>query len=128
MHARHPLLAFFAGLAPVLAAMVLWRPEAQPLPAEVEVRLHDAPRWVALVGGAEPASTQVSLAQDAELIRRSLGDEGTLLFGGGTGTLVQVRDEDATPRADLRARLADLFDPRDRAVRYVPGPEVDGPA
>ena len=173
MQARHPLIAFFAGAVPVLAGMIALRPtEPVRFDPPTVLRMPEAPRWIALVGGAEPASTQISLAQDAELVREVLGEDGALFFGGGSGTFVQVRD-DSHPSAgssadarhqsagsaadarhqsagsaadarhqsagsaadarhpsatSLRLRLADLFDPRDRAVRYVPGPRADGPA
>lgn len=139
VQARHPLLAFFAGAVPVLAGMIALRP-TDPVRFDPPSVLHmpEEPRWIAFVGGAEPASTQVSLAQDAELVRTILGDGGALFFGGGSGTFVQVRDggyqsagaaaDDRHPASSLRQRLADLFDPRDRAVRYVPGPRADGPA
>ncbi|MBX3248156.1 MAG: hypothetical protein KF901_13335, partial [Myxococcales bacterium] len=131
MRASHPLLAFFLGAAPIFAVLALSpRPAPRGLGAvdleEVRLALPDSPRWVAMVGGSEPSSTQVSLAQDAAALRRALGEGGALLFGGGSRGLVQVRDEDADP--SLRARLAEIFDPRDRQVRYVMGPEADGPA
>jgi hypothetical protein len=131
VQARHPLLAFFAGAVPVLVGMIALRPtEPVRFDPPTVLRMPEEPRWIALVGGAEPASTQVSLAQDAELVRAILGEDGALFFGGGSGTFVQVRsaaDEQERPPT-LRQRLADLFDPRDRAVRYVPGPRADGPA
>lgn len=121
-------MAFFAGAAPVIAVLVLAPAEAPPSSPPSELHLPDGPlRWVALVGGAEPASTQMSLAQDAELLRESLGAGGALLFAGGTGSFVQVRAASTEPPS-LRARLAELFDPRDREVRYVPGPRAEGPA
>lgn len=131
VQARHPLLAFFAGAVPVLVGMIALRP-TEPVrfdPPSV-LRMPESPRWIALVGGAEPASTQVSLAQDAELVRAILGEDGALFFGGGSGTFVQVRStaDERGGAPTLRQRLADLFDPRDRAVRYVPGPRADGPA
>ena len=70
-------------------------------------------------GGADPASTQISLAQDVRLARDTfvhLGAEPLVLFGSGDGSLVQ-RATDAE-RPSLREELADFFDPRERAVRY----------
>lgn len=127
VQARHPLLAFFAGAVPILVGMIALRPTPVRFEPPTELRMPEDPRWVALVGGAEPASTQISLAQDAELMRQTLDGDGALFFGGGSGSFVQVRDDHRTAPT-LRQRLADLFDPRDRAVHYVPGPEADGPA
>lgn len=124
---RHPWLAFLFGASIVVVPMVASRPEAAVAPNEPPVLLPESPRWLALVGGAEPASTQVSLAQDAALMRRALGAEGVLLFAGGSGTPMQVREENLR-ETTLRERLGMLFDPRDRAVRYAPGPEAEGPA
>lgn len=70
-------------------------------------------------GGADPASTQISLAQDVRLARDTfvhLGADPSVLFGSGDGSLVQ-RSTDAAS-SSLREELADFFDPRDRAVRY----------
>lgn len=93
----------------------------------------DAPRaWVAIGGGAEPASNQISLQQDVELAASVLGDGGYVLFAGGAGSQgVQVQSPNDAPRRDgLRGRLAALFAPRaGRDAHYVPITlPADGPA
>ncbi|MFT5354296.1 MAG: hypothetical protein ACI9KE_001501 [Polyangiales bacterium] len=88
------------------------RPSADRLAAEADSVL-------VIGGGADPASTQISLAQDVRLARDTfvhLGADPTVLFGSGDGSLVQ-RSTDVA-RTSLREELADFFDPRDRAVRY----------
>lgn len=70
-------------------------------------------------GGADPASTQISLAQDVRLARDTfvhLGADPSVLFGSGDGSLVQ-RLTDIAP-SSLREELANFFDPRERAVSY----------
>lgn len=124
MRARSPLLAFLVGIAPVF--FLMWRPSAEPRHRERVLNVDAGPiDWIALVGGVEPASTQVSLAQDLELAHRVLGPKGVRLFGGGAGAFVQVS---ASGDATLRQRLGRFFDPRERDVRYVPGPDANGPA
>lgn len=88
------------------------RPSADRMAAEVDSVL-------VIGGGADPASTQISLAQDVRLARDTfvhLGADPSVLFGSGDGSLVQ-RSTDVAP-SSLREELADFFDPRDRAVRY----------
>ncbi len=117
---------FLVGVAPVFAAMSLLRPDP-PLQSQHRAPLEIATdvRWLAIVTGAEPAAIQVSLAQDLELARETLGEGGAVLFGGGSRAFVQVSD--AHPHS-LRAQIGRFFDPRDRDVAYVHGPEADGPA
>lgn len=128
MRGRRPLLAFFVGVFPVFAAMgllparrapsVALHPPA-PLPSRID--------WLAVVTGSEPAAMQHSLVDDALDAKRVFGPGGVLLLGGGPGSPVQLVERFRP--WDLRARLAAFFDPRDRAVTYVPAPEVvDGPA
>jgi hypothetical protein len=83
-------------------------------------------RWIAIGGGAEPASTQVSLEQDIELARAVFGPGGRVLFAGGPGAFgVQVL-QSGGENDSLRRELGDLFDPRDgrdatyRLPRIVP--------
>lgn len=88
------------------------RPSADRLASDVDSVL-------IIGGGADPASTQISLAQDVRLARDTfvhLGADPDVLFGSGDGSLVQRSTE--TERTSLREELADFFDPRDRAVRY----------
>lgn len=77
--------------------------------------------WIAIGGGAEPASNQVSLEQDLALATQVFSGRGILLFAGGPNTLgVQVlRDGHAAD--PLLLELGDLFDPRDgRQAAYRP--------
>ena len=89
-----------------------------------------AARWIAIGGGAEPETNQVSLEQDVALARAMLGSGGRILFAGGSGTYgVQVLDGERGADS-LLARLGDLFDPRGgRDARYRPTTlPADGPA
>jgi len=99
---------------------------AQP----ASLRLPARTRWIALGGGTEPASNQVSLEQDLGLARTVLGPGGAVLFAGGAGrSPVQVLDAHLSG-SDLRAALGWLFHPRDgRAAHYRPARlKPDGPA
>jgi len=93
-------------------------------------------RWIAAGGGGDPSYNEVSLEQDLALAREVFGSAGgVLLHAGGTGVDgVRIRDDRPRQLADpaggdaqlaLRARLAELLDPRDRAVRYRPS-ELEG--
>jgi hypothetical protein len=88
-----------------------------------------AVRWIAVGGGAEPSSTEVSLEQDVGLARRVLGDGGRVLFGGGKGA-ASVRVLRQRRVSTLFLRVADLLDPRQgRDSNYRrPLIEVDGAA
>ncbi|MEK7704975.1 MAG: hypothetical protein AAB426_08450, partial [Myxococcota bacterium] len=102
--------------------------EGTPIDA---VPLRSARSWVAIGGGAEPASNQVSLEQDLALAASVLGEGGYILFGGGAksqGVQVQHRT-DVSSRAPLREHVAALFAPRVSAgVSYEPVTiGVDGP-
>lgn len=76
-------------------------------------------RWIAVGGGADPVSTQVSLEQDLALAQRVLGPDGVVLFAGGAHAQgVQVLRKE--PLGDpLLLDLGALLDPRDgRESRY----------
>jgi hypothetical protein len=87
-------------------------------------------RWIAVGGGAEPRSGQVSLEQDVALARSVFGPAGVILFGGGRDALsVQVLRGKANGDPLLRD-LGDLLDPRegrDASYRRSSLP-IDGPA
>ncbi len=87
-------------------------------------------RWIAVGGGADPRSTQVSLEQDVALAKETLGPGGKLFFAGGEDAYaVQVLNQ--TPHGDALLReLGDLFEPRDgRDAHYRrPAVHTDGPA
>lgn len=87
-------------------------------------------RWIAVGGGPDPRSTQVSLEQDLALAREALGPGGIVLFAGGPWAYgVQVLNE--RPHDDpLLSELGDLFDPLDgRDSHYrLPTLKMDGPA
>jgi hypothetical protein len=76
-------------------------------------------RFLAIGGGPTPESTEVSLEQDIDLVRRALPAPGLVLFAGGSGS-PNVRELDPTPRGDaLRSALGALFAPRaGRESRY----------
>ena len=89
-----------------------------------------AQTFVVAAGGADPASSQVSIEQDAAraIAILSAAGPGTVLFAGGPGTpSVQVFPEDPAP-ASLREMLGEVFDPRDsRGARFrYPELRVDG--
>ncbi len=101
-----------------------------------EVALPAHIRWIAAGGGGDPSYNEVSLEQDLALAREVFGPAGgVLLHAGGTGVDgVRVRDDRPGLLAEsagddaqfaLRSRLAELLDPRDRAVRYRPS-ELEG--
>ena len=128
MRARRPLLAFFLGAAPVFVAMLARGPAREaPPPSPPDVAVRPEVRWIAIAGGLEPASTEVSMAQDVAALREALGAaDGVIHFGAGPGSPVSVVAEASPPT--LRSRLAALFAPRDRARRFVAGPAAHGPA
>ncbi len=101
--------------------------EAQALPSFTPSGTLALPRrvdYVAVGGGAEPTSSQVSLEQDLELLRELLADTtGVVLHAGGEGaaSTYELREgEDAAPDDDpLFARLGSLLDPREsRRARF----------
>jgi len=78
--------------------------------------------WIAVGGGVEPASNQVSMEQDIYLAKKILGriSSGIVLYAGGQGSPVIELSPEA-PRDELAAALADLFDPREsRGAVYRP--------
>jgi hypothetical protein len=86
--------------------------------------------WIGIGGGADPATSQVSLEQDLRLARAVFGADGVVLFAGGAdayGVQVLRPNETGDP---LRAELGELLDPRDgrEATYRKPEPGVDGPA
>lgn len=86
--------------------------------------------WIAIGGGAEPESSQVSLEQDLGLLGAVLDGPGLVLFAGGARA-AGVQELRKKPAGDpLRADLADLFDPRPGRDTFYRAPaiHVDGPA
>jgi hypothetical protein len=86
-------------------------------------------RWIAVGGGPEPASTEVSLEQDIALAKETLGQGGIALFAGGPSA-AGVRVLQPRKKRDLFAQVADLLDPRpgrDSTYR-LPNVLVDGQA
>lgn len=73
-------------------------------------------RWLALGGGVEPGSNQVSIEQDLALVGQTLGPGGLTLFAGGPGRspvqVLQDREEKGIA-GGLHRRLGDLFWPQD---------------
>jgi hypothetical protein len=70
-------------------------------PSSVEQRLPRMTselRWLALGGGSDPLSNQISLAQDLELVTSLLAGRGLTLFASGAGALVSVE----RPELDLQ--------------------------
>lgn len=76
-------------------------------------------RFLIIGGGATPESTQVSLEQDIELVRRALPPPGLVLFAGGSSS-ESVRELDPESKGDpVMLALGDLFAPRaGRGSRY----------
>jgi hypothetical protein len=88
--------------------------------------------YVAVGGGAEPASSQVSLEQDLALLRELLGDTpGVVLHAGGAGAASthEIVDGEEAP-SSLLLRLAAILDPREsRRARFRESAiEPDGPS
>ncbi|HHH28480.1 MAG TPA: hypothetical protein ENK57_09060 [Polyangiaceae bacterium] len=108
------------SLTPVATASapLTVEPSAHPAPdppAEVE-----SPWWLAIGGGADPVSNQVSIEQDLALAARVLGPAGILMYAGGLGASPVHELGEGTSR-DLHGRLGALFAPRDgRRARYRP--------
>jgi hypothetical protein len=82
---------------------------------------HGPLHFIAVGGGANPESTEISLEQDIELVAHTLPPPGVVLFAGGNGS-VTVREVDPDPHGDeVRLALGDLFHPRaGRTSRYRP--------
>ncbi|MEM9195843.1 MAG: hypothetical protein AAGF12_42145, partial [Myxococcota bacterium] len=73
--------------------------------------LLDPIRWLAIGGGEDPASNQVSLEQDLRLAQEVFGANGAVLFAGGSERR-HVQVADASQPLSLRSQLGDFFDPR----------------
>jgi hypothetical protein len=85
-------------------------------------RRADGPlRYLLVGGGATPESTEVSLEQDIDRMRRTLPPPGEILFAGGTGSR-SVRELDpGVARDNLLTELGELFHPRSgRTSKYRP--------
>ena len=98
-----------------LAALATHEPTATlELPAAID--------YLAVGGGAEPASSQVSLEQDLALLRDILGEApGVVLHAGGPGAASthELHDDDEPPGDPLLSRLGELLDPREsRRARF----------
>ncbi|MEZ4446127.1 MAG: hypothetical protein R3B72_44030 [Polyangiaceae bacterium] len=106
-------------------------PEASSVPSTSAAVLPAAPpppppplpgraRWLAVGGGADPVSNQVSIEQNLALAAEVLGPEGILLYAGGAGRS-PVHELGPPPSEDLHRDLGAFFDPRDgRGARYRP--------
>jgi len=99
-------------------------PAVSPAPPPASERAAPAPsvgplRFIALGGGPTPESTEVSLEQDIDLVRRALPAPGLVLFAGGSESPI-VRELDPSAKGDpVRLALGDLFSPRiGRQSRY----------
>jgi hypothetical protein len=95
--------------APTAMSVVATRvAEVAPHGSETHGPLH----YLLVGGGATPESTEVSIEQDIDLVRRTLPPPGGVLFAGGTDS-ESVRELDAAPRGDtVMLALGDLFHPR----------------
>lgn len=79
-----------------------------------------SPWWLAIGGGADPVSNQVSIEQNLALAADVLGPQGVLMYAGGLGAS-PVHELGEVPARDLHRRLGALFAPRDgRRARYRP--------
>jgi hypothetical protein len=87
-------------------------------------------RWLAIGGGADPVSNQVSIAQNVAMARDVLGLGGWVLFAGGAGRspVLQLDDElHADPLIDWLGRVLDPRGGRDAGYEEAPVLS-DGPA
>lgn len=120
-----PVVAVIVATAMTFVVLVFLVVSGFVLPAHA-----DEIDWIAIGGGADPMSSQVSLEQDVRLAREVFGARGRVLFAGGREAFgVQVLRE--KPAGDaLRVELGDLLDPRDgrRAEYRKPEIEVAGSA
>lgn len=81
-------------------------------------------RWIGIGGGADPATSQVSLEQDLRLAREVFGPDGVVLFAGGRDAYgVQVL-RDAEVSDPLRTELGELLDPRDGRQATYRRPQI----
>jgi hypothetical protein len=96
-------------------------------------KVHPKPNtgWVAIGGGGEPISNQVSLAQDIALLQSTLASPGTTLFASGKRAFVAIeRSKDPRKAIPLADSLAELFGTaRGVSTHYEPAKlAIDGPA
>lgn len=90
------------------------------VPVKEPPPLVEAPRWLAIGGGADPVSNQVSIEQNLALAAEVLGPQGVLMYAGGIGRS-PVHELGQVPERDVHARLGALFAPRDgRRANYRP--------
>ncbi|MDB4976914.1 MAG: hypothetical protein JWN48_5255 [Myxococcaceae bacterium] len=110
---------------------------SKPAPASVELRPPPVPQdlaWLALGGGSDPLSNQISIAQDVELASSLFSGAGLTLFASGPGAQVSVQRDAARELAaggDVVFRqLAQLLGPPGGlSVRYETATlHVDAPA
>jgi hypothetical protein len=113
--AKTPKAAHSASLpsAAVSARRILRRQEEGPL------------HFIVVGGGATPESTEVSLEQDVDLVRRTLPGPGAVLFAGGSDSR-SVREIDPAPHGDaLLVSLGELFHPRTGRHSRYRAPHLD---
>lgn len=96
-------------------------------------KVHPKPEaaWLAIGGGGEPISNQISLAQDIALLQSEMATPGTTLFASGKRALVAIeKPRDTRKPAPLSDALAELFGtPLSAATHYEPAKlAIDGPA
>src|SRR5690606_35300560 len=79
--------------------------------SQPQAALPSPARYIAAGGGLEPSSTQISLQQDMEQLRRALGaEQGAVLFAGGTGRFGVQLDAPPGASADpFRQRFGDVM-------------------
>ncbi len=109
--------------APSSSAAATARDRNTPRPARREV--HGPLHFLAIGGGATPESTEVSLEQDIDLVRRTLPGAGSVLFAGGSESQ-SVRELTPSPRGDVLLRaLGELFQPRSGRQSKYRAPRFD---
>jgi hypothetical protein len=94
-------------------------PSPGPIPPIAPSLAAGSLRFIAIGGGPSPESTEVSLEQDIDLVRRALPAPGAVLFAGGSSSR-SVRELDPAATGDsVKLALGDLFAPRaGRQSRY----------
>lgn len=93
---------------------------AVSLVALAQATAEDSPpiAWIAVGGGADPASTQLSLEEDVQIAAQTFAGEGITLFAGGPDAMSVQFQVEKDPK-DLSAALGEILDPRDgRGARY----------
>jgi hypothetical protein len=112
-------------------------PVAAPVLSSVEQKSPRVPSdlsWLALGGGSDPLSNQVSIAQDLTLASRSFAGRGMVLFASGKGAHVVVARNDVPDDLPLpqraRAALAHVLGPAgsDRLQYQASALAIDAPA